>query len=338
MAMRIALIAPPWVPVPPLAYGGTEAVIDRLARGFQTEGHEVLLYTTGDSTCPVARQWCLAKSEGMRMGSVVPELRHIIHAYEAVKDFDIVHDHTVMGPTYSERFPSLRVVTTNHGPFNAELTDIYRSITPRVPIIAISHDQAAQVPDLPIARIIHHGIDLQTIPVGRGDGGYFLFLGRMVAEKGPQRAIEVARAAGVPLLLAAKMREPAERVYFQNIIEPILSESIRYVGEVGGQEKIDLLNGAIGLLNPIRWHEPFGLVMIEALAAGTPVLAFKEGAAPEIVEHGITGFLCDDIDDMVDAVAQIDTIDRAACRLAAEQRFSTERMVNEHLELFRSLL
>lgn len=336
--MRIALIAPPWVPVPPLAYGGTEAVIDRLARGIQDAGHEVLLYTTGDSTCPVPRQWCLEKSEGMRMGSVVPELRHIIHAYEAVKGFDIVHDHTVMGPTYSERFPSLNVVTTNHGPFNAELTDIYRSITPRVPIIAISHDQAAQVPDLPIAKIIHHGIDIQTIPVGRGDGGYFLFLGRMVADKGPQRAIQVAKKAGVPLLLAAKMREPAEHVYFQNVVEPMLTSSIRYVGEVGGEEKLDLINGAIGLLNPILWHEPFGLVMIEALACGTPVLAFKEGAAPEIVDHGVTGFLCDDIEDMANAVALTDTIDRTACRLAAEQRFSTERMVKEHLELFTSLL
>lgn len=336
--MRIALIAPPWVPVPPLAYGGTEAVIDRLARGFQAAGHEVLLYTTGDSTCPVPREWHLAKSEGMRMGSVVPELRHIIHAYEAVKDFDIIHDHTVMGPTYAERFPSLRVVTTNHGPFNAELIDIYRSISPRVPIIAISRDQAAQAPDLPIARIIHHGIDTPTIPLGKGDGGYFLFLGRMVAEKGPQRAIEVARKAGVPLLLAAKMREPGERFYYQNVVEPMLTDTIRYVGEVGGQEKLDLLAGAIGLLNPIRWHEPFGLVMIEALAAGTPVLAFREGAAPEIVEHGVTGYLCDDIDDMVAAVGNVGSISRAACRLAAEQRFSTERMVNEHLELFASLL
>lgn len=336
--MRIALIAPPWVPVPPTAYGGTEAVIDRLARGFQSEGHEVILYTTGDSTCPVPRQWCLPKAEGMRMGSVVPELRHIIHAYEAVKDFDIIHDHTVMGPTYSERLPTLRVVTTNHGPFNAELTDIYRSITPRVPIIAISKDQAAQAPDLPIAKVIHHGIDTETIPVGDGRGGYFLFLGRMVAEKGPQRAIQVAKAAGVPLLLAAKMREPAEQFYFRNVVEPMLSDSIRYVGEVGGQEKLDLLSGAAGLLNPIRWHEPFGLVMIEALASGTPVLAFKEGAAPEIVEHGVTGFLCDDINDMVKAVANIAAIDRARCRSAAEERFSTTRMVREHLELFESLL
>lgn len=336
--MRIALIAPPWVPVPPRAYGGTEAVIDRLARGFQDAGQEVMLFTTGDSTCPVPRRWKLETSEGMRMGSVVPELRHIIHAYEAVKDFDIIHDHTVMGPTYSERFPSLRVVTTNHGPFNEELTDIYRSIIPRVPIIAISNHQAAQVPDLPIAKVIHHGIDTQTLPVGNGAGGYFLFLGRMVPEKGPQYAIEVARELGVPLLLAAKMRETAEHEYFHEVIEPMLTDSIRYVGEVGGQEKLDLLQNAVGLLNPIRWDEPFGLVMIEALASGTPVISFREGAAPEIVEHDVNGFICEDIDDMISAASRIATIDRATCRKSAEVRFSTERMVKDHLELFESLL
>ncbi len=157
----------------------------------------------------------------------------------------------------------------------------------------------------------------------------------MVAEKGPQRAIEVAREAGVPLLLAAKMREPAERVYFQNIIEPMLGDSIRYVGEVGGQEKLDLLNGAIGLLNPIRWHEPFCLVMIEALPAGTPVLAFREGAAPEIVTHGETGYLGRSDDELVAGLRSVHRLDRAACRRRVAEHFSADRMVENYLRVYR---
>jgi glycosyltransferase involved in cell wall biosynthesis len=335
--MRIAIIAPPWIPVPPPAYGGTEAVVDRLARGFAAAGHDVLLFTTGDATCPVPRAWVLERAEALRMGMAVPELRHLIHAYETVRDYDVVHDHTVVGPLYAERFPRLPVVTTNHGPFNEELADIYRAISPRVPIIAISHAQAAQADDVPVARVIHHGIDPAAFPVGRGDGAYCLFLGRMAPEKGARRAALVARQAGVRLLIAAKMREPWEHRYYEEQVQPLLGDDVTYIGEVGGGDKLDLLGGARALLNPIRWPEPFGLVMIEALACGTPVLAFKEGAAPEIVEHGVTGFLCDDVDDMVRAVARLDELDRAACRAAVDRYFSTARMVREHVELFGEL-
>src|SRR5687768_2372302 len=141
--MRIALIAPPWLPVPPPLYGGTEAVIDRLARGCDAAGHEVMLFTTGDSTCPVPRMWALEHHEAARMGHAVVEVRHLLHAYEAARGFDIIHDHTVMGPFYGERFPDARIVTTNHGPFNEELSDVYRGLAGRVPIIAISHSQAS---------------------------------------------------------------------------------------------------------------------------------------------------------------------------------------------------
>jgi glycosyltransferase involved in cell wall biosynthesis len=336
--VRIALIAPPWLPVPPPLYGGTERVIDRLARGFVAAGHDVLLFTTGDSTCPVPRQWVLERSEGMRIGTAVPELRHVIHAYEAVRGFDVVHDHTVMGPAYSVRFPDQLVVTTNHGPFNTELLDIYRYISPRVPIIAISHDQASRAKDLSIAAVIHHGIDVDEFPVGTGSGGYFLFLGRMTPEKGPKVAIDVARAAGVELKLAAKMREPWEHRFFHDQVEPHLGDGIEFLGEVGGAEKLALIGEAVALLNPIRWPEPFGLVMVEALACGTPVLSFAEGAAPEIVDHGVTGFLCTDEQHMAEAISLTPTLDRAACRRAAESRFSTQRMVAGHVDLFERLI
>lgn len=335
--MRIAVIAPPWAPIPPRRYGGIELVVDEQARGFQAAGHEVVLFATGDSTAALPIRWVLEQAEGHRIGFTVPELRHVMHAYEAVQGFDIVHDHTVLGPVYAERFPNLPVVTTIHGPFNDELSDIYQRIAGRVPIIAISHAQRRHV-DLPIARVIHHGIDPQAFPVGAGDGGYVLYLGRMAPVKGAHRAVEVARKAGVPLLLAAKMREPWEIEYFETFVKPNLNDDIVYLGEVDHDEKLRLLAGARALLNPIRWPEPFGLVMVEALACGTPVLTFPEGAAPEIVEEGRTGFLCHDELDMAERIGNIDSLDRATCRAAITGYFNTKRMVDEHLALFEDLL
>ncbi|MDQ3462290.1 MAG: glycosyltransferase, partial [Actinomycetota bacterium] len=197
---------------------------------------------------------------------------------------------------------------------------------------------ASHAVGMPIARVIHHGIEPQEFPVGKGDGGYFLFLGRMAPDKGARRAALVAQEAGVPLLIAAKMREPLEFEYFEEQVKPLLGGDIEFVGEVGGDKKLKLLGDARALLNPIRWVEPFGLVMIEALACGTPVVTFPQGAAPEIVDHGITGFLCEDRNDMVKAVDRVDELDREACRTAVEQRFSYDRMVAEHLALFEELL
>lgn len=337
-AMRIALVAPPWTPVPPSLYGGIELVVDRLARGLHDAGHDVLLFTTGDSTCPVPRRWLLAEAEGDRIGMSVPEIRHVMAAYDVVRDAHIVHDHTVLGPIYAERFGGPPVVTTVHGPFNEELADIYGRIADRVPVVAVSHAQCRPVPHIPIARVIHHGIDASEFPFGDGAGGYALFLGRLSPDKGAHRAIEVARKAGIPLLLAGKMRETWEHEYFHSEVEPHLGPGAEYLGEVPHEEKVRLLAGARALLFPIRWNEPFGLVMLEALACGTPVLAFPEGAAPEVVEHGRTGFLCEDEASMAEALTKIDTIDRRACRAAVEGYFSTERMVREHLELYERVL
>jgi glycosyltransferase involved in cell wall biosynthesis len=336
--MRVALIAPPWLPVPPPAYGGTEAVVDRLARGLLAAGHEVCLFTTGDSTCPVPRAWSLPSSAVAKMGDSVTELRHLVHAYEAVGDFDIVHDHTVLGPTYASTLGDLPVVTTNHGPFNEDLKVIYASIAARVPIIAISHDQARTAGAIPIAAVIHHGVEPERFPVGQGDGGYVCFLGRMNQTKGVREAGLAARETGVPLLIAAKNREPLEQQYFETQVRPLLGAGVEYLGELSGQDKLDLLGGARALLNPIQWHEPFGLVMIEALACGTPVLAFPNGAVPEIVDHGKTGYLCAGHAELVEAIDQIDALDRAACRAAVEERFSNTRVVRDHLELYAAVL
>lgn len=338
------MLAPPWLPVPPPSYGGTEAVIDRLARGVVAAGHDVFLWTTGDSTCAVQRGHVLRWAVTERIGSAVIELRHLIRGYEALRGWgaDIIHDHTIVGPVYAHRYDDLPVVTTSHGPFNEELIDLYRTVAPAVPVIAISHDQAAHAAGFPVAQVIHHGIDVEEFPFGQGEGDdegeYFLFLGRMAPEKGARQAALAARELGVRLLMAAKMREPLEHAFYQEQVQPLLGDGISYVGEVGHQERVRLLQGARALVNPIRWSEPFGLVMAEALACGTPVIAFREGSTPELVDHGVTGYLCDVDDDLAKRMAEVSQIDRKACRAAAGSRFSTERMVNEHLALYQRLL
>jgi glycosyltransferase involved in cell wall biosynthesis len=336
--MRIGLLAPPWTPVPPSLYGGIEVVVDRLALGFKAAGHEVVLFTTGDSTCDVERRWVLPEAQGTRIGAGVPELIHVTAAYDALQDVDIVHDHSVFGPFYSERYPRLPVVTTVHGELSGELAQLYARVHERVPVIAISEAQRKPVPDIRIARVIHHGVDATDFPMGTGDGGYVVFLGRMSTDKGAHRAMEAAYKAGVPLVMAAKMREPSEFEYFEEYVQPYLNENLIYLGEVPHEQKLELLAGASALLFPIRWNEPFGMVMIEAMACGTPVLAFAEGAAPEVVQDGKTGFLCRDEADMAEAISRVHTIDRAACRASVEGYFSTRRMVDEHLALFRDVL
>lgn len=332
--MRIAIVAPPWLPIPPPAYGGTENLLDSLARGLRCAGHEVILCTTGDSTCPVGRTSVFETAIGVGRGNSLDEIRHVLHAYEEVQHCDIVHDHTLVGPLYSAAFPDLPVVTTNHGPFNDELIDLYRIISARVPVIAISEHQASTAPGVRIAAVIHHGVDLDDYRYGKGGGGYAMFLGRMHPGKAPHVAAAIAREAGFPLKIAAKMSEPAERAYFEEMVRPLLGGNVEYVGEVDRATKLALLSRAECLLNPIAWPEPFGMVMIEALACGTPVLTTASGAAPEIVRDGVVGFVRPDHRDLVEALGHVHEIDRAACRRRVAERFSVERMVADHVELY----
>ncbi|MGD0219083.1 MAG: glycosyltransferase family 4 protein [Acidimicrobiales bacterium] len=336
--MRIMIVAPPWLPVPPPAYGGTEAVLDGLARGLHAAGHDVLLFTTGESTCPVERRWVFERAIGVGEGGAAQELRHVVHAYEIASEFDVVHDHTLIGPLYSERFPNLRVVTTNHGPFESDLIDLYRIVSDRVPVIAISRHQASGADDVPIAAIIHHGVEASEFPVGDGSGGYALFLGRMNPGKGAHVAAHVAREAGIELHIAGKCHEQLEIDYFESTIRPLLSSGVDYLGEVDDKAKLELLGAAKVLLNPISWPEPFGMVMIEALACGTPVITTPCGAAPEIVDDGVTGFVRAGEPALVDALSRIEEIDRRRCRDAVLGHFSRRRMVDEHVDLYRRVV
>jgi glycosyltransferase involved in cell wall biosynthesis len=336
--MRIAVIAPPWVPVPPPAYGGTETVLDNLCRGLMSAGHDVLLVTTGDSTCPVPIHATCPQAAGTEAAFVATELHHVVRAYDAVAAWgaDVVHDHTLVGPLHGERL-GIPVVTTNHGPFEGELGELYRAIGASVPIIAISHHQAGTAHPSAIAAVIHHGVDVERFPFGQGDGGYALFLGRMNPDKGVATAIRVARAAGMPLRIAAKCRERPERAYFETEVAPLLGDDVEYLGEVGGAAKAELLAGARCLLNPIAWPEPFGMVMIEAMACGTPVVATPCGSVPELVTDGVTGFVRSGEEGLAEALARVGDLERAACRAEAEQRFSTSRMVDEHVAVYESV-
>lgn len=336
--LTIGLLAPPWAAVPPSSYGGTELVVSELATGLTAQGHDVILFATADSTAPVKTVRAAQSGQWQRVGQGATELPHVMRGYEALAGCDVIHDHTLLGPAWALALGLGQVVTTCHGPLVGELATIYEYYAKRLPVVAISHDQTQRAPDITIDRVIHHGINPDDYPVGDGRGGYHLFLGRMTPDKGVREAILAARAAGQRLLISAKTREPAECEYFAREIEPLLGDGVEIVGECGLADKLHLLAGAAALVNPIQWPEPFGLVMIEALACGTPVISCPRGAAPEIVDDGVTGFLRTDHDGLVDALGRVGELDRAACRDAMVRRFSTRRMVADHLDCYRSLL
>ena len=333
--MDIAIVAPPWLPVPAPAYGGTEAVLDQLARGLQRAGHEVLLVCHPHSQCPVNKVSVIPEEDTVRMGRASIELEHAIGAYELVKSSDVVHDHTLAGPVYSARYPHLPVVTTNHNAFTRTYNALYGAVVPRVGLVAISKSHAAST-HLPIDAVVYHGVDVADFPEGAGDGGYVALLGRMAANKGVHRAISIARSAGMRLKIAAKMREPHERAYFDEFVLPYLGDDVIYLGEVDADGKRQLLASATALLNPISWREPFGMAMLESLACGTPVVGCPQGAAPEIVEHGVTGYLADSDEDLVAGLLSLDRIDRRVCRQQAHERFSVERMVEGYVQVYEA--
>jgi glycosyltransferase involved in cell wall biosynthesis len=337
--MRIGLIAPPWLPVPPPAYGGIEMLLDNLARGLEALGHDVRLFTVGQSTCPVPREY-LYQEPAEPIGETVPETAHVLAAYEALDDVDLIHDHTVIGPLLAGRAGARRppVVTTNHGPFTARTRPIYAEISRYASIVAISHSQARTADGVPISAVIHNGVDLDLHRAGPGGGGYLMFIGRMSPDKGVHHAIQVAHQAGKHLVLATKIREPGERAFFEKVVRPLLSDDDEMPAEMPLEPRLRLLRGALALLNPIVWREPFGLVMAEALASATPVIAFPNGAAPEIIDPGRTGYLCRDEEEMITAVDRVADIERDQCRLVAERRFSLQRMARDHEQLYRRIL
>jgi glycosyltransferase involved in cell wall biosynthesis len=337
--MRIGLIAPPWVPVPPPGYGGTEVVVGNLARGLARRGHDVRLFTVGESRCPVpTRSRYAAAVEPM--GAGVPEAAHVLAAYQELSDAGIIHDHTRLGPLIAARRwrTCPPAVTTNHGPFTPVTRRIFAEIARHAAIVAISRAQARAAGGIPIAAVIHHGVDLDMYQPGPGGGGCVLFAGRMSADKRAHRAVRIAARAGRKLIIVTRIREPAEKSYYEQKVRPLLPPEDDLLDDPPLPDRLELMRNADALVSPISWPEPSGLVMAEALASATPVLAFPRGAAPEIVDDGKTGYLCKDEDEMVTALGKVTRPGRVDCRAAAERRFSLHRMVTGYERLYRAIL
>lgn len=336
--MHIGIVAPPWVAVPPPAYGGTESVIDLLARGLSDRGHDVRLFTTGDATCPVIRGSLVGKALGTDRTDDEAILRHHVEAaygwLSGSGPLDVIHDHTQWGPLWQS--VDLPVVTTFHNPIDAATLERWQRFPDNVTAVAISAAHRGSAALRP-AEVIHHGLDTASVPFGNGRGDHLLFLGRMTPDKGVEEAIAIAREADLPLLIAAKAQRREEREFLERRVEPLLGGGVRYLGEARPAEKLRLLASARALLNPIQWPEPFGLVMVEALAAGTPVITTPHGAAPEIVTHGRTGYICRTRREAVAACHAVTALSRSLCREEAVRRFDARVMVSAYEELFQRL-
>lgn len=342
--MKIGIISPVWFPVPPEGYGGTERVVSLLADGLVDAGHDVTLFASGDSETRADLEAVFPSAPSEWIGHTWWELRHAVHAIARSDDFDVVNDHTGLLGLALGGLVGVPFCHTVHGPLTGAPGRVYEQVcalAPNAKLISISESQRRPQPDLPWIANCPNAIDLSVYPFRRKPGGdYLLFLGRMSPDKGAHRAVAVALETGLPLKIAAKCREPLEQRYFDELVRPHLGNSIEYVGEVGHADKVELLMGARALVNPIDWEEPFGLVVVEAMACGTPVISTRRGAIPELVEHGRTGVLVDSYREMErpEVLELADSLDPRELRREVELRFSQERMVADYLAAYEATI
>jgi glycosyltransferase involved in cell wall biosynthesis len=339
--VKVAVLAPPWFAVPPIGYGGIEWIVWLLADGLVEHGHDVTLFASGDSHTKAKLASVFDQAPSEQIGRSLPDLRHILACYERAEEFDVINDHTgPLGAVLGELL-STPVVHTVHGPLDGEPGDVYESIgrvAPGVGLISISLNQRRPKPDLNWIANVPNALDLEHYPCKPHRGDYLLFLGRLNHEKGAHRAVAVAMELGLPLKLAGKMREPRERAYFAEFVEPHLGNGIEYLGEVNHGTKVELLQNARCTLFPIEWEEPFGLVMIESMACGTPVIATRQGAVPEVIGDGTGGVIVDHWHDIPAALEQADAIEPSECRRFAEERFAPDRMVADYERAYREAI
>jgi glycosyltransferase involved in cell wall biosynthesis len=329
--VRVGLVAPPWLAVPPKGYGGIEWVVALLADGLAGRGHDVTLFATGDSVTRARLEFVFPQAPGPKaINDIILDTLHTLHAFRDPSRFDVFHVHTPFSALAVAASLPVPAVHTVHGSFTESMRRIYAEVGDRVWYVAISEAQRAQMPELRYAGVVYNGVDVGRYPFRREKEGFVLFLGRAAPEKGVLRAVLAAREAGVPLVLAVKVADPVEEVHWNDEVVPNLPPGTVTLGEVSLEEKLDLLSRARAVLFPIDWDEPFGLVMAEAMACGTPVIATPRGAAPEVVADGVTGFVVSVEgypQEAARAIERLGEIDPAACRARVEERFSKEAMV-----------
>ena len=340
--MRIAQIAPLYERVPPLFYGGTERVVSYLTEELVKQGHDVTLFASGDSITKARLVPGSERSLRLDQRVVDPLAHHFVmleEVFARADQFDILHFHIdYLHYPFSQRQKHCRHITTLHGLLDLpDLKPLYKKFN-KMPLVSISDAQRRPLPWANWLGTVHHGLPLDLYEAREEPGKYLVFLGRVSGEKRLDRAIAIAKRAGMQLKVAAKV-DAADRKYFEKSIRSLLDDPmVEWIGEVDESGKQTLLSEAYALLFPIDWPEPFGLVLIEAMACGTPAIAYRAGSVPELVEDGVTGFVVDDLDSAVEAVAKVQNLDRALCRRRFEERFSASRMAQGYLEIYNRVL
>jgi glycosyltransferase involved in cell wall biosynthesis len=345
--LRVAMVAPPWIPVPPPGYGGIESVVHLLCEGLVDRGHDVTLFAAPGSRSRATVHEVLERPHPHEIGSSIYEadhvgscLKEVAGAAGAGRPFDVVHDHTGFTALAIANWVEVPLVHTVHGPFNESTTPFYERHGGPATIVALSRYQLEHAPPVAAAgaHVVPNPIDVDAWPFESRKDDYLLWIGRVDPDKGPDRAIEAAAIAGLPLVIAGPVQPGRER-YFREQVEPrVDGAKVRYVGEVDCDHKAELFARARALLMPIRWPEPFGMVMIEALVCGTPVIAFPEGAVPEIVTDGVNGFLVDDEAGMAAAARRLGEIDPRRCREDARARFDVATVAAGYEHAYRAAI
>lgn len=346
--MRIALLAPPYLSVPPLAYGGTEKIISLLSDGLVDAGYDVTLFASGDSQTRAKLVSVFPKAlgnSGLTKDDAILPLIHDLSCYKKASEFDIIHNHAQYLAMFMADFASIPVVHTIHGSYYpGEIPDEKRKVLEVFKhhrFVSISNNQRGGMPDLNFVDTVYNGIDTNEYTyVEKPRGDYLLWVGRIVAKKGPLTAIEVAQKLNMPLVIAAAI-DPVDRPYFEKEVKPHIDKKlITFVGELTQDTLNHLYGNAVATLFPITWHEPFGLVMIESLICGTPVVAYNMGSVAEVIEEGKTGFVVDvaaGVEGLVHAISKVGSIQRGDCRASVISRFSKETMVKGYIEVYKQI-
>lgn len=333
--MKIALLSPIAWRTPPRHYGPWEAIVSLITEGLVDRGFDVTLFATADSITR-ARLWAVCPrgyEEDKSIDPKVWECLHISECFEHGDEFDLIHNHFDFLPLTYTRMTRTPVVTTIHGFSSPKILPVYKKYNGRVYYVSISDTDRS--PELTYIATVHHGIDLRLFEFRPEPGNYLLFFGRIHHDKGAREAIEIARRFGMRLIMAGIIQDEE---YYNRWVKPhIDGEKVVYVGSAGPEKRNELLGGAYALLHPINFAEPFGLSVVEAMACGTPVVAFNRGSMPELIRHGVTGFLCRDMEEAVVALHHVPQIDRRACRQWVEQRFTAQRMVTDYIRVYREI-